>query len=74
MSFKCPNCEATLHSRVHRLCLACGVALPAELLLPENQIRYFEEKSRREREAEREADSNVNVQVPESPPIPPGEF
>lgn len=52
------------------LCRACGVALPAELLLPEDQIRYFEEKAKRERTADREADSNV--QKPDSSPIPPG--
>jgi transcription initiation factor TFIIIB Brf1 subunit/transcription initiation factor TFIIB len=66
MSFKCPNCQTTLYSRVHRLCQACGVALPAELLLPEAEIRHFEEKMEREKKAMLEADKNINTSGPDT--------
>ena len=66
MSFKCPNCQTTLHSRVHRLCRACGVVLPAELLMPEAQIRYFEEKMEREKKAMLEANKNIDTSGPDS--------
>jgi hypothetical protein len=49
------------------VCRACGVAIPSELLLPEEQIRHFEEQSERERKADREADSNVNTEMPNIP-------
>ena len=65
MSSKCPNCQTTLYSRVHRVCRACGSALPAELLLPEAQIRQFEEKMERERKDALEADKNIDTSGPD---------
>jgi transcription initiation factor TFIIIB Brf1 subunit/transcription initiation factor TFIIB len=64
MSFKCPNCETKLYSKVHRLCHACGFALPAELLLSEIQIRRFEERMEREKKAKLEADKNLDTSGP----------
>jgi hypothetical protein len=49
---------------VHRLCHACGFALPAELLLSEQQIRHFEEKMEREKKAKLEADKNIDTSGP----------
>jgi hypothetical protein len=65
MSFKCPNCATTLHSRVHRLCGTCGVPLPAELLMPEAEIRLFEEKIEREKKAMLEAYKNIDTCGPD---------
>jgi transcription initiation factor TFIIIB Brf1 subunit/transcription initiation factor TFIIB len=61
MSFKCPNCQTQIFSRAHRVCQTCGVALPPELLLPEAQIRYAEEKAKRDLKAELEADKNLSA-------------
>ena len=55
---------------MHRLCRACGAPLPAELLLPEGQIRHFEEKMEREKKAQ--LDEDMNLQMPDGPAIPPG--
>jgi hypothetical protein len=54
-----------LYSRVHRACRACGVALPAELLLPEAEIRRFEEKIEREKKSTLEADKNIDIAGPD---------
>ena len=66
MSFKCPNCQTTLYSRVHRLCQACGVALPPELLLPEADILRFEEKMKQQKKDMLEAQRNVDTSGPDS--------
>jgi predicted RNA-binding Zn-ribbon protein involved in translation (DUF1610 family) len=59
VNLKCPNCETTIYSRVHRLCRACGFALPAELLLTDAEIHHFEEKMREEKNAQLEVDQDV---------------
>jgi hypothetical protein len=64
MSFKCPNCQTMLYSRVHRICRACGVSLPAELLLPEAEIRHFEERMKREKKEMLEEDKNIDTSGP----------
>lgn len=65
MSFKCPNCETTLYSRVHRICQPCGATLPAELLLPEAEIRHFEAQREREKKSRFEAARNIDTRVPD---------
>jgi transcription initiation factor TFIIIB Brf1 subunit/transcription initiation factor TFIIB len=65
MSFKCPTCQTTLYSRVHRLCQPCGAVLPAELLLPEAEIRHFEQTMEQQKRSRFEADRNIDVRVPD---------
>lgn len=65
MSVKCPSCQTTIYSRVHRLCRTCGAALPAELLLPEAEIRRFEEKMEQEKKSTLEADKNIDTAGPD---------
>jgi hypothetical protein len=55
---------------VHRLCLGCGAPLPADLLLPEDQIRHFEKNMEQKKKAKLGPDANL--QMPEIPLIPPG--
>jgi hypothetical protein len=61
MKLKCPNCQAKIYSRAHRVCYACGVALPAEFLLPEALIRSTEEKAKQDLKAELEADNRERI-------------
>ena len=61
MSFKCPNCQTSLYSRAHRLCVNCGVPLPPDLLLPEGQVRHFEKNLEQEKEARLAEDSNLKL-------------
>lgn len=65
MSFQCPQCQTQLHSRVHRICQACGTALPAELLLPEAQIRHYEALMEREKNSRFEAARNIDTRPPD---------
>ena len=62
MSFTCPNCQTVLFNRARRDCGTCGAILPAELLLPESQIRYREEQLARERKSKAEANVTANLE------------
>lgn len=66
MSFKCPNCDVKLTSRVYRLCQTCGSHLPAELLLPEAEIRHHENKMKRVKKARLSDIQNVSTAGPEA--------
>ena len=68
VELKCPNCETPIYNRAQRHCRACGFELPAEFLLPDAQIRSFEESTERERKARCAPD----VAMPDIPPVPPG--
>ena len=65
MRNKCPNCQTVLYNHADRRCRVCGIALPAELLLPEAEIRCFEEKMEREKKAMLEADKNIETSGPD---------
>jgi len=69
MGFKCPNCQTVLYNRALRLCSTCGATLPPEFLLPEPQLKHFEEQAERELKADRAAESNVRttLEVPDVP-------
>ena len=68
MSFNCPNCQTFIYNRARRVCRTCGEVLPAEFLLSEAEIRYFEQQSERERKADLEALSNLGI--PQTPDVP----
>ena len=70
VNLKCPSCETEIYNRAQRHCRACGHELPAEFLLPDAQIRHFEESIERDRKANCEAD----VAMPVIPPLPTDGF
>lgn len=57
MEFRCPHCEALLHSRRSRLCGICGAAIPEEQRLTDEQALLRDQELEQERaDAQRLAD------------------
>jgi len=66
MNFKCPHCDVKLTTRVYRRCQTCGSDLPAELLLPEAEIRHHENKMKRQKKARLASIQNVSTSGPKA--------
>ena len=43
----CPNCKRLIYSRQHRSCGYCGIDLPTELLLNEEEIAKLKSEQQR---------------------------
>ena len=57
VDYRCPACHSLIYSRRHKKCVECGVSLPRELLLTDEQIRAFDEQTKQAKKRIAEFDS-----------------